>query len=113
MSWCWWRCGLRWIRRERLTYSELIDKAESCEAQLRALGDRPDMAALKTGKGRPSVKVVKERLEDLASGKEYETLRDYVKTEKQQKDAAKRAKALLDAEAQSLMQQALRCAKCD
>jgi type I restriction enzyme M protein len=81
-------------------YSELIEKADSCEARLRELADRAEV--LKAGKGRPSVKVVKERLEELVSGKEYETLRDYVKAEKQQKEAAKKAKALLDAAQESI-----------
>ena len=77
-------------------YSGLMDEAQGCGAHLQALADRAFLAALKTGKGQLSSKAVKARLEELASGPEYETLRDYVTTEKRQKAAAKAAKELFE-----------------
>ncbi len=51
---------------------------------------------LKNKKGTLSLKVVKERLEELVRGPEYETLRDYVETDKRQKSAKKDAKTLFE-----------------
>jgi len=78
-------------------YSGLVDEAEGDAAHLRELAERDCFAPFKNKKGTFSLKVVKERLEELASGPEYASLRDYVKTDQRQKDAKKKAKKLFEA----------------
>lgn len=83
--------------KEAAEYASLVDEADGYAAHLRELGDRGYLSVLKSAKGRLSMKAVKERLEELTGGEEYAVLRDYVKTEKEQKSLQKQAKKLFDA----------------
>ena len=77
-------------------YSALVDEDESCAARLREMAERDWFTPLKSRRGTFSLKAVKERLEELTGGPEYETLRDYIKTDQQQKSAKKEAKKLFE-----------------
>ena len=75
------------------TYSTAREMAEEGADRLQALGDRPVLSALKTKKGKLTLKAVKTRLAD-AVGEEHELLTDYVEMDKAVKDAARKATKL-------------------
>ncbi|QDT32061.1 HsdM family class I SAM-dependent methyltransferase [Thalassoglobus polymorphus] len=80
-------------------YNTLVESADGCAARLKELSDHHYLSALKTSKGKLTLKAVKTRREKLDAGDEAKTLTEYIDTDKQQKADAKQAKVLFaDAE---------------
>jgi type I restriction enzyme M protein len=72
-------------------YSRLISAANDCVAHLRSLSEGKSLALLRNPKGKITLKVVKDRLAQFSTGAEHYALKDYVSTDKKQKDASKKA----------------------
>ncbi len=81
-------------------YNALVESADDSAIRLKELSDHHFLSALKTSKGKLTLKAIKTRFEKLDEGDEATTLTDYVDTDKQQKAVAKKAKEML-AEAES------------
>ena len=92
-----------WNEEDKQTcgeYNALVESADESVVRLKELGDQHFLSALKTSKGKLTLKAIKTRHEKLDEGDEATTLTDYIDTDKQQKADAKKAKEML-AEAES------------
>lgn len=80
-------------------YGEMVDEAEGCGVRLQELQELAVLSALKNGKGNLTLKAVKNQLDELAdnAGGELAVLAEYLELDKQQKQASKKAKELLEA----------------
>ncbi|MGH8085649.1 MAG: N-6 DNA methylase [Lysobacter sp.] len=72
-------------------YTALMESAEEHARQQRALADRQHLSALKTGKGKLTLKTVKDRLAACATGEEHDALSEYVEADRLRKQAGKQA----------------------
>ena len=76
-------------------YTTLIEQAEEYTAELRTLSDHSHLTALKNGKGKVTLKTVKDRIAATDDSTEQTTLQRYLEVDKQQKAKTKNAAALL------------------
>ena len=76
-------------------YNTLMDQAEKRAAQIRMLTDHYFISLLKNNKGNMTLKAVKDRLAATSDPNESATLTRYLKADKEQKVATKRASELL------------------
>ena len=75
-------------------YNALMETVAECDTDLKTLGDHHHLSALKSPKGKIALKAVRDRLR-VARGDEYDQLEEYILAEERQRDAQKKASALL------------------
>ena len=78
-------------------YTALKATAADHENRLKALGDNHHFSAVRNAKGKLTLKAIKDRLKNLPTGAEHQTLTEYVNADKSAKEAEKKAKSLLAA----------------
>ncbi|MBB3205516.1 type I restriction enzyme M protein [Rhodopirellula rubra] len=84
-------------------YTELVETAGAHAAKMKELADHRFLVALKTSKGKLTLKAVKTRVEKAPAADEARVLKSYLDADKSQKSDAKQAAKLLAAAEKSIM----------